>query len=213
MGAILPHPADLHSPPMAALVLASASPRRLELLTRVGVEVEVSPAAIDETPQLAERPSACALRLASEKAAVAAAVLPGRWVLAADTVVEVDGIMLGKPDDAAGAAAMLVQLAGRTHRVITGYAIRGPDGTSTARAVTTEVDFRELAPDEVEEYVASGEWRGKAGGYAAQGIAAAFVTAVRGSFTNVIGLPLAEVLMDLAQTGAPRADLARGVPA
>ncbi|HEU5055393.1 MAG TPA: Maf family protein [Kofleriaceae bacterium] len=198
---------------MAPLVLASASPRRLELLRRVGLELEVSPAAIDETPQIAERPSACALRLASEKAAVAAAVLPGRWVLAADTVVEVDGIMLGKPEDAASAAAMLAQLAGRTHRVVTGYAIRGPEGASTARAVTTEVDFRDLDPEEIEGYVASGEWRGKAGGYAAQGIAAAFVTAVRGSFTNVIGLPLAEVLADLAQTGAIRADLARGVPA
>ena len=198
---------------MAALVLASASPRRLELLTRVGLEVEVSPAAIDETPQLAERPSACALRLASEKAAVAAAVLPGRWVLAADTVVEIDGVMLGKPDDAASAAGMLAQLAGRTHRVVTGYAIRGPDGASTARAVTTEVDVRDLTPEEIEGYVASGEWRGKAGGYAAQGIAAAFVTAVRCSFTNVVGLPLAEVLADLAQTGAIRADFARGVPA
>jgi len=198
---------------MAALVLASASPRRLELLTRVGVEVEVLPAAIDETPQLAERPSACALRLASEKAAATAGRAPGRWVLAADTVVEVDGIMLGKPDDSASAAAMLAQLSGRTHRVVTGYAIRGPDGTSTARAVTTEVDFRELAGDEIDGYVASGEWRGKAGGYAAQGIAAAFVSAVRGSFTNVIGLPLAEVLIDLERTGAVRADLARGVPA
>lgn len=198
---------------MAALVLASASPRRLELLTRVGIEVEVLPAAIDETPQVAERPSACALRLASEKAAVAAGQAPGRWVLAADTVVEVDGIMLGKPADPPEAAAMLAQLAGRSHRVVTGYAIRAPDGASTARAVTTEVDFRELAAEEIEGYLASGEWRGKAGGYAAQGIAAAFVTAVRGSFTNVIGLPLAEVLMDLERTGAIRADLARGVPA
>lgn len=198
---------------MAALVLASASPRRLEMLTRVGIDFEVSPTAVDETPQPAERPSACALRLASEKAAAAAALLPGRWVLAADTVVEVDGVMLGKPSDPASAAAMLAQLAGRSHRVVTGYAIRGPDGASTARAVTTEVDFRELEQDDIDDYLASGEWRGKAGGYAAQGIAAAFVTAVRGSFSNVIGLPLAEVLMDLAQTGAIRADLSRGVPA
>jgi septum formation protein len=198
---------------MSALVLASASPRRLELLTRVGLEVEVLPAAIDETPQLAERPSACALRLATEKAAAAAVRAPGRWVLAADTVVEVDGIMLGKPADRVEAAAMLAQLASRTHRVITGYAILSPDGASTARAVTTEVDFRELQPDEIDGYMATGEWRGKAGGYAAQGIAAAFVSAVRGSFTNVIGLPLSEVLVDLDRAGAIRADLARGVPA
>ena len=198
---------------MVALVLASASPRRLEMLQRVGIEVEVQPTAIDESPHLTERPSACALRLASEKAAAAALLLPGRWVLAADTVVEIDGIMLGKPSDAADAAAMLAQLSGRSHRVVTGYAIRGPDGASTARSVTTEVDFRELQVDEIDGYLATGEWRGKAGGYAVQGIAAAFVTALRGSFTNVIGLPLAEVLMDLAQTGAIRADLARGVPA
>lgn len=198
---------------MAALILASASPRRLELLVRVGVDVEVLPAAIDETPHLAERPSACALRLATDKAAAAAALAPGRWVLAADTVVEIDGIMLGKPADPLEAAAMLAQLAGRTHRVVTGYAIRGPDGASTARAVTTEVDFRELAQDDIDEYVASGEWRGKAGGYAAQGIAAAFVAAVRGSFTNVVGLPLAEVLIDLDRAGAIRAILSRGVPA
>lgn len=198
---------------MSALVLASASPRRLEMLTRVGLEVHVAPTAIDEAPKVAERPSACALRLASEKAAAAALLLPGRWVLAADTVVEVDGIMLGKPADAVEAAAMLAQLGGRSHRVVTGYAIRGPDGASTARAVTTEVDFRELGPDDIDGYLASGEWRGKAGGYAAQGIAAAFVTAVRGSFTNVIGLPLAEVLMDLERAGAIRVDLSRGVPA
>jgi septum formation protein len=198
---------------MAALVLASASPRRLELLTRVGLEIEVLPAAIDETPQMAERPSACALRLASEKAAAAAAQAPDRWVLAADTVVEVDGVMLGKPLDAVEAAAMLAQLAGRSHRVVTGYAIRGPDGASTARAVTTEVEFRELGADEIDGYLASGEWRGKAGGYAAQGIAAAFVVAVRGSFTNVVGLPLAEVLMDLEQAAQIRADLSRGAPA
>jgi septum formation protein len=198
---------------MAALVLASASPRRLELLTRVGLEIEVCPTAIDETPQMAERPSACALRLASEKAAAAAARTPDRWVLAADTVVEVDGVMLGKPLDAVEAAAMLAQLAGRSHRVVTGYAIRGPDGASTARAVTSEVEFRELGADEIDGYLASGEWRGKAGGYAAQGIAAAFVVAVRGSFTNVVGLPLAEVLMDLEQAAQIRADLSRGAPA
>jgi septum formation protein len=128
-------------------------------------------------------------------------------------VVEVEGIMLGKPADRVEAAAMLAQLAGRTHRVITGYAILSPDGASTARAVTTEVDFRDLQPDEIDGYMAAGEWRGKAGGYAAQGIAAAFVSAVRGSFTNVIGLPLSEVLVDLERAGAIRADLARGVPA
>jgi septum formation protein len=198
---------------MAPLVLASASPRRLELLARVGITAEVMPTEIDETPLEHERPSACALRLASEKAAAAAALAPGRWILAADTVVEIDGDMLGKPNDDREALAMITRLVGATHRVITAYAVRAPDGGSTARAVTTEVTFREATAGEVTAYVRSGEWRGKAGGYAAQGIAAAFVTAVHGSFSNVVGLPLAEVLVDLERAGALRVDLASGVPA
>ncbi|HTM20830.1 MAG TPA: Maf family protein, partial [Kofleriaceae bacterium] len=185
----------------------------LEMLQRVGIEVEVSPTAIDETPHLAERPSACALRLASEKAAVAAALLPGRWVLAADTVVEIDGVILGKPESAAEAGAMLRRLIGRTHRVTTAFSLRDPDGRRRDHHVTTEVDVRAAGEDELLAYLDTGEWRGKAGAYAVQGIAAALVTAVRGSITNVVGLPLAEVVDELRAAGAVTVDYRRGMPA
>ncbi|HVZ86486.1 MAG TPA: Maf family protein [Polyangia bacterium] len=186
------------------LILASASPRRRELLERVGLRLEVIPGAIDETPLPDEKPDAYARRVAGAKCDVVADALPaarGLAVLGADTTVIIDGAILGKPADAADARAMLGRLAGRRHEVVTAYAIRLGD-QRVERSVTTMVAVRAMQPAEVDAYVAAGEWRDKAGGYAVQGIAAAFVTDLRGSLTNVIGLPLAEVLADLLALGA-----------
>jgi septum formation protein len=183
------------------LVLASASPRRRELLARVGVPFRVLATDIDETPLPGELPAALAHRLAAGKARAAA---NGRdFILAADTVVAVDATILGKAADAAEATAMLQEIAGRTHQVITGFALAAPNGKLSEQLVCTEVDIRPLSAEEIAAYVATEEWRGKAGAYAVQGIAAAFVTAIRGSYTNVVGLPLPEVLAELARCGAP----------
>ncbi|MES1164523.1 MAG: nucleoside triphosphate pyrophosphatase [Verrucomicrobiota bacterium] len=186
------------------LILASASPRRRELLERVGLRLAVCPTEIDETPRPGERPADYVRRIALEKAAAGVATLPitpegappHPPLLAADTTVIVDGATLGKPVDEDDARAMLLRLAGRRHEVTTAYRIVYR-GREVDRAVTTVVAVRLLDPREVEAYVAGGEWRGKAGGYAVQGVAAAFVTELRGSLTNVVGLPLAEVLADL----------------
>jgi septum formation protein len=188
------------------LVLASASPRRRELLERVGVPIEVRPADVDETPRHDEDPRAYVARIADAKARAASA--PGDIVLAADTTVTLDGAILGKAGDPAEAAAMLRRLSGRVHQVITAFAITG----LATRTIATDVEMIELDDAAIADYVASGEWRGKAGAYAIQGIAAAFVRAVRGSVTNVIGLPLVEVLAALREAGAPSAELARGIP-
>ncbi|HVR62845.1 MAG TPA: Maf family protein [Polyangia bacterium] len=196
-GAPLPRSSD---PP--ALILASASPRRRELLERLGLFPRVEPADIDETPLPGEAAADHVRRLAGAKCDAVWARLPDAEravasVLAADTIVVVDADILGKPRDEADARSMLARLGGRRHTVTTAYQIRrGPD-RAVARAVSTAVAFRLLQPAEIDAYVDSGEWRGKAGGYAVQGIAAAFVTELRGSHTNVIGLPLAEVLGDL----------------
>ncbi|MFT3692805.1 MAG: Maf family protein [Kofleriaceae bacterium] len=191
------------------LILASASPRRREMLERVGVGIEVVPADIDETPRDREDPEAYVARIAAAKAAAVAARMPGRWVLAADTTVTIDGEILAKAADGAEATAMLEKLAGRTHACITGFAIAGP--RSLLQTVTSEVDFAPMSAATIADYVASGEWRGKAGAYAIQGIAAAFISSVRGSVTNIIGLPLAEVLEALASLGAAHAQLAKGI--
>ena len=193
------------------LILASASPRRRELLARVGVALDVRPADIDETPLAGgEEPAAYVLRIARAKAA-ATPRAPGEWVLAADTTVTIDGVILGKAGDGREAADMLRRLAGRTHQVITAFAVRGE--RDTHGVVVTDVEMVPLDAAAIADYVASDEWRGKAGAYAIQGIAAAFVRAVRGSVTNVIGLPLVEVLEALRAIGAPSARLAAGIPA
>ena len=190
----------------ADLILASASPRRRELLERVGLVLEVLPAGVDESAQPGENPGDYARRIAAAKCDfVADGAASGRElpVLGADTTVVVDGQILGKPADEADGRAMLLKLAGRRHEVMTAYVVRfGP--RRLERAVTTVVSVRALQPAEIDAYVASGEGRDKAGGYAVQGIAAAFVTELRGSLTNVIGLPLAEVLADLQALGALR---------
>jgi septum formation protein len=186
------------------LVLASASPRRRELLSQLGLRLQVAPADVDETPLPGERPTEYAARVAGAKcdAAIQAQIVtPHPPVLAADTTVAVGAQILGKPADRDDARRMLGLLAGRRHEVITAYRIR--HGSRMAeRAVTTAVTFRALQPAETDAYLDSGEWEGKAGGYAVQGIAGAFVTELRGSHTNVIGLPLAEVLADLLALGA-----------
>lgn len=194
---------------LPALVLASASPRRREMLERVGVPVDVVPADVDETPEPNEAADAYVVRIAAAKAA--AVGRPGRWVLAADTAVVVDGAIFGKASSAPEAAAMLRQLGGRTHQVITAFVVAG--AAQHSEVVTSEVQMVALDERTIAEYVSSGEWRGKAGAYAVQGMAAAFVTAVRGSVTNIIGLPLAEVLAALRMLGAPCATFSRGVPA
>jgi septum formation protein len=186
------------------LILASASPRRKELLERAGLRVDVRPAAIDETVQPDEPPLSYALRLARAKAAILADLNPLDWVIAADTVVIADrGAVLGKPRDEAEARTMLERLAGHVHRVATGYCIRGP-GTEEASVVSTEVEVAPLSPHEIAAYLACGEWRDKAGAYAIQGIFGYAIVAVRGSYTNVVGLPLHEVLADLQRVGAIR---------
>jgi septum formation protein len=195
-----------------ALILASASPRRRELLERVGVAITVVPASVDETPRLGERPDAYVARIAEAKLAAIALQHPGAWVLAADTTVTIDGAILGKAEDGAEAAVMLRRLSGRTHQVITGFAIANQAGPRSMQGiVTSDVDVIALDEAMIADYVASDEWRGKAGAYAIQGIAAAFVRGVRGSVTNIIGLPLVEVLEALRTLGAPSARLAAGV--
>lgn len=199
-----------------SLVLASSSPRRKELLERVGIEIHVQPAHIDESVRPAEAPLVYVARLASAKTEAVHGQLVAagdeRWVLGADTIVEIDGQVLGKARDEAEAMTMLRQLAGRTHRVSTAFALRGP-GSACNRLVTTLVLMRPAPERELAEYVAAGEWRGKAGAYAVQGMAAALVTEIRGSITNVIGLPLAEVLEELTRLGADGPRYTRGVSA
>jgi septum formation protein len=147
--------------------------------------------------------------MAASKTEAVARERSERWVLGADTIVEIDGRILGKAAGPKEATDMLRGLAGRSHRVFTGFALRGPTG-HTDRIVTTEVIMRTVCDSEIAEYVAAGEWRGKAGAYAVQGMAAALVSEVRGSITNVIGLPLAEVLDELGKLGAGKPRYTRG---
>ncbi len=183
------------------LTLASASPRRRELLAQIGVTPDaIMPADIDETPQRGEQPRPYALRLAQEKAA--AVDVPG-LVLAADTVVCVGRRILGKPADADEAARFLTLLGGRRHRVMTGIALRRADGFVSAKTVETSVKLKRLSAAELNAYIDSGEWQDKAGGYAIQGIGAAFVPWISGSYTNVVGLPLTEVAGLLNAAGYP----------
>jgi septum formation protein len=196
------------------LLLASASPRRRELLQRVGVPIEVRPADIDEAPLPAEEPGAYVARIAREKAR-AITRRTGQWVLAADTTVTIDGQILAKADSPEEATTMLRALSGRVHQVITAFTLIGDIAdrrVSEERLVASDVAMIELDAATLAEYVASGEWRGKAGAYAVQGIGAALVREVRGSVTNVIGLPLVEVLETLRAVGAPSARFSAGIP-
>ena len=183
-------------------VLASASARRRELLAWLGIAYEVDSADVEERPEPGEDARALVRRLAHAKAASVAGRWPGAWVLGCDTVVEIDGALLGKPVDRAEAVAMLGQLAGREHRVATGFALLGPGGVlGSADVVVTRVRFRPIDADAIAGYVATGEADDKAGSYAIQGRGAGLIERIDGSFTNVIGLPLSEVERALAEAG------------
>ena len=182
-------------------MLASASPRRLDLLARIGVIPDaVRPTESDETPRKGEIPRRLATRLAAAKAAAADAP-PGTLVLAADTVVGIGRRILPKPDTEAEARRCLEMLSGRRHHVATGVALRLPDGRLRHRLVLTAVAFQRLTAAQIEDYVAGGEWRGKAGGYAIQGRAECFVRFLSGSHSNVVGLPLFETAQLLRGAG------------
>ncbi|OGN43209.1 MAG: septum formation protein Maf [Caulobacterales bacterium RIFCSPHIGHO2_01_FULL_70_19] len=183
------------------LVLASASPRRVELLALVGIVPDrIEPADIDETPLKGETPPRLAARLAVGKAAAGAARSPDAVVLAADTVVAVGRRLLEKAADEAEAERFLRLLSGRNHRVLTGVAVAA-GGKVRHRVVDTRVTFKVLSDPEIAAYVASGEWKGKAGGYGIQGRAGAFVTRIVGSYPAVMGLPLPETVNLLAGAG------------
>jgi len=172
------------------LVLASASPRRAELLRAAGIPFEVVTADVDERQLDGEDADTYVRRLAAAKAARVAGARSGRAVLGADTTVVIDGEVLGKPRDTADAAAMLSRLSGRSHLVLTGVCLIGPDGGQETAVASTQVEFRPLAGDEIDRYVASGEPMDKAGAYAIQGGAGGFVTRLDGDYDNVVGLPV-----------------------
>jgi len=187
---------------MPPLVLASASPRRLDLLRQIGIVPDaVDPADIDETPLKGELPPAHVERLAEAKARAVAPRHPGAFVLAADTVVACGRRILPKAEDEATARVCLAMLSGRRHRVYGGVAVLTPGGEIGFRRVLSQVAFKRLSALELEAYIASGEWHGKAGGYAIQGQAAALIPWVSGSYSNVVGLPLFETAQLLAGRG------------
>ena len=192
------------------LVLASGSPRRVTLINQAGIEPDaLRPANIDETPKRGELPRACANRLARTKAEAALGLvrdddeLKGAYVLAADTVVAVGRRILPKAELLDEAAQCLRLLSGRNHRVHTAVCLVTPNEAFRQRLVETRVRFKRLSEDDIEAYLASGEWRGKAGGYAAQGIAGSFIVKVVGSYSNVVGLPLYETTALLSGEGYP----------
>lgn len=183
-----------------ALILASASPRRRELIGRIGIEPQAIIAAdIDETPAKGEQPRAYAIRMAREKAV--AALSPDAFVLAGDTVVACGRRILPKAEDEATARHCLALLSGRRHRVLSAIALRAPDGSLRERLSETIVRFKQLSPAEIDRYIAGGEWSGKAGGYAIQGSAEGLIAWISGSHSGVMGLPLFETRSLLAAAG------------
>ena len=192
------------------LVLASASPRRLMLLSQVGVAPDaLRPASIDETPKRSEMPRSLVTRLARAKAEAARDLIANdkeiaeAYVLAADTVVSNGKDIFGKPKNVEEALATLQRLSGRSHRVYTGLCLITPDDRVRLKVIDTRVRFKRLSKEEMQSYLASREWRGKAGGYAIQGLAGCFVQKIVGSYTNVVGLPLTEVVAMLVGEGFP----------
>ncbi len=192
------------------IVLASGSPRRLSLINQAGIEPDaLRPAELDETPVKGELPRACANRLARAKAEAALSTirledeLKGSFILAADTVVAVGRRILPKAELLDEAAQCLRLLSGRNHRVYTAICLVTPKEAFRQRLVETRVRFKRLSTEDIEAYLASGEWRGKAGGYAAQGLAGTFIVKLVGSYTNVVGLPLYETVGLLSGEGFP----------
>ena len=192
------------------LVLASGSPRRLALLNQAGIEPDaLMPAEVDETPERGELPRTLAVRLAREKAEKviervrSAEAVRDAYIIAADTVVAVGRRILPKPELLEEASACLRLLSGRTHLVYTGICVVSPKGSIKTRLVESRVRFKRLSTQDVESYLASGEWRGKAGGYAIQGLAGTFVVKLVGSHPNVVGMPLYETMAMLAGEGYP----------
>jgi septum formation protein len=185
------------------IILASASPRRQELLSSAGISFEVLPSEVDEEFQEGEAPEEYVARLARRKAEKAGEKHKDRWALAADTVVVIDGRILGKPGGRQEAKEMLGMLSDQEHRVITGFCLsRGDSGKSREGTVTTRVRFKNLSSREIDWYLDTGEPFDKAGAYAIQGKAAFMVKEIRGSYTNVVGLPLTEVIEALQELGA-----------
>ncbi|KAB2657245.1 Maf-like protein [Brucella tritici] len=192
------------------LVLASGSPRRIELLGQAGIEPDhIHPADIDETPQRAEHPRSLARRLSREKARKAQEQLKddanfaGAFMLAADTVVAVGRRILPKTESADEARECLRLLSGRSHKVFTGVSLVLPNGNLRQTLVETRLRFERLSRQQIDAYLSSGEWRGKAGGYAIQGLAGSFVVKLVGSYTNVVGLPLQETISLLSDVDYP----------
>ena len=184
------------------LILASASPRRLDLLAQAGINPDlIVPAEINEAPLKGELPRQAAQRLARGKAAAVAAKHPDAFILAADTVVACGRRMLEKARDEQEARRFLNLLSGRRHRVIGGIALALPGGKMQERVVETTVRFKCLTPDETGRYIASGEWKGKAGAYGIQGLAAGFISFISGSYSNVVGLSLYDTIQMLTSSG------------
>jgi septum formation protein len=186
----------------SVLVLASASPRRLDLLRQVLIEPDhVHPAEIDETPLPGETPRALAQRLAAAKADQVAVDHSGAYIIGADTIVAAGRRILGKAEDAGTAADFLKLLSGRRHKVLGGVTVIAPDGRRASRLVETSVTFQRLTDTDIAAYLATDEWRGKAGAYGIQGYAARFVRAISGSYSNVVGLPIYETVRLLQGLG------------
>ena len=183
------------------LILASASPRRQELLREAGIPFELRPAHINEDQHAGEPPLEFALRMAREKALAVAQRYPQSYVLGADTIVVIDNDVLGKPSDAADAARMLRLLSGREHQVTTAVAVVSPGGNTAIRSATTQVFFRKLTEEEIDQYVAGGEPMDKAGAYAIQGGASRWTDRIEGEYSNVVGLPLSLVTEMLRKAG------------
>jgi septum formation protein len=187
---------------MQKLVLASASPRRLDLLRQIGIVPDyIEPADIDETPRRGELPAGHVARLAEEKARAVQPRHSDAFILAADTVVACGRRILPKAEDELTARGCLALLSGRRHRVYGGVALLMPGGDVAIRRVVSQVAFKRLSEDEVTAYIASGEWQGKAGGYAIQGRAATLISWIAGSYSNVVGLPLYETAQLLSGPG------------